>query len=265
MFAGGFAGTSPSDVVDVYNARTNQWSVAHLSISRGSLSATTVGDLALFAGGATTDAVGVVDVYDAATAQWFTTSLSDPRFRMAATTAGGKAIFASGFRDSVGTSADVDVFTLAPGLTATLTGKPAAGTITITVHSTGDANPPAGTTVSLYATAGTALDANALLLGQSTLPQQLARGGSVTLNIPTTLPNTLANGRYHLLAALDDGDGQGPLVVAAQAKTFIVKHHAAAAAHPAAADLAVIPPRPANRPSPFASTLFAKNMNDVFA
>jgi hypothetical protein len=37
--------------VDVYNSSTGIWSIAQLSIARGDLSATSVGDLAIFAGG----------------------------------------------------------------------------------------------------------------------------------------------------------------------------------------------------------------------
>jgi hypothetical protein len=42
-----------SDVVDVYNGATGAWSTARLSVARGYLAAASVGNVALFAGGAT--------------------------------------------------------------------------------------------------------------------------------------------------------------------------------------------------------------------
>ncbi len=45
------AGSGSSDVVDLYDSRTERWSTAQLSQARWSLSATSVGALAMFAGG----------------------------------------------------------------------------------------------------------------------------------------------------------------------------------------------------------------------
>jgi hypothetical protein len=42
-----------SSQVDIYHAATGQWSIASLSLARSYISATTVGNLALFAGGQT--------------------------------------------------------------------------------------------------------------------------------------------------------------------------------------------------------------------
>jgi hypothetical protein len=52
-----------SSVVDVFHVTTGKWSNASLSVARKYLSATTVGDLALFAGGENSD---VVDLYQLA-------------------------------------------------------------------------------------------------------------------------------------------------------------------------------------------------------
>ena len=41
-----------SVVVDVYNGATGAWSTAQLSVARGDLAATSVGNIAIFAGGA---------------------------------------------------------------------------------------------------------------------------------------------------------------------------------------------------------------------
>jgi hypothetical protein len=45
------AGSGLSNVVDLYDSRTGRWSTAQLSQARGSLSATSVGAVAMFAGG----------------------------------------------------------------------------------------------------------------------------------------------------------------------------------------------------------------------
>ena len=47
--AGGIGG---SNVVDLYDSGTGRWSTAQLSQARGALSATSVGTVAIFAGGA---------------------------------------------------------------------------------------------------------------------------------------------------------------------------------------------------------------------
>ena len=47
----------PSNVVDVYNGLTGAWSTAQLSVARQDLAAASVGNVALFAGGATGSAL----------------------------------------------------------------------------------------------------------------------------------------------------------------------------------------------------------------
>jgi hypothetical protein len=43
--------SEPSNVVDLYDSGTRRWSTAQLSQARGFLSATSVGTVAMFAGG----------------------------------------------------------------------------------------------------------------------------------------------------------------------------------------------------------------------
>ena len=45
------AGSASNDVVDLYNSATLAWTTARLSVARGFLAATSVGNMALFAGG----------------------------------------------------------------------------------------------------------------------------------------------------------------------------------------------------------------------
>jgi hypothetical protein len=51
MFAAADGASSASDVVDLYDSGTGRWSTAQLSLARTSLSATSVGTMAIFAGG----------------------------------------------------------------------------------------------------------------------------------------------------------------------------------------------------------------------
>ncbi|MDB5323884.1 MAG: kelch repeat-containing protein [Phycisphaerales bacterium] len=127
MFAGGtvpdgHGNQVPSDVVNIYDAMTGQWSLAHLSQARFVLAATTVGDKAMFAGGTYVDADGayqgsaVLDVYDSSTGEWSTTQLAQPRAQLGATTVGDTAFFAGGYDPGSNSlsnaSAVVDRFTL---------------------------------------------------------------------------------------------------------------------------------------------------------
>jgi hypothetical protein len=217
MFAGGIDDDGNYyDTVDIYDAATGQWSVSHLSQANVVSCATTVGNFAMFGGSGAT-----VDVYDAGTGVWFTTSLSSPRGGVAAAaTANGKAFFAGGAgRDRTA----LDIFTLSPDITASLSGKP-GGKVATTVQSTGDAALPAGTTISLYASPDRTLT-GATLIGSATLPSGLAAQASTKLSIPTSLASVPA-GKYHLIAAADDDTGQGPVVIASQAKAFTVRRKA---------------------------------------
>ena len=50
---GATAGSGRSDVVDLYNGASGTWSTAQLSEARSGLAATSVGNVAIFAGGST--------------------------------------------------------------------------------------------------------------------------------------------------------------------------------------------------------------------
>ena len=93
--------------MDLYHDGTGLWSTASLSQARSYLTATAVGDKALFAGGAAGPFImhspearrpsRVVDVYDSETYVWSTASLDRGRADLAATTAGSIALFAGGW------------------------------------------------------------------------------------------------------------------------------------------------------------------------
>jgi hypothetical protein len=76
------------------------WSTARLSVARYSLAATSVGNVAVFAGGQTRDTYDgrsdVVDFYNSETGTWTTAQLSVGRSYLAATSVGNVAFFAGG-------------------------------------------------------------------------------------------------------------------------------------------------------------------------
>ena len=125
IFAGGWTSVA-SDVVDIYDADSHQWSHTTLSQPRGRLAATTVGDLALFGGGLAsvgpTTLSDTVDVYNASTDQWSVTHLSRARGGLIAATVGDQAFFAGGDN-----SPSIDVFTVPEPSSLTSLGVAAIG------------------------------------------------------------------------------------------------------------------------------------------
>lgn len=101
-----------SNVVNIYDAVSGNWSTDTLSQARGNFSATVVGDIALFAGGQTslTAMSDRVDIYNFSTGMWSTASLSVARGFTAAVTVGNKAIFAGGTTSDNIQSDMVDIY-----------------------------------------------------------------------------------------------------------------------------------------------------------
>lgn len=121
LFAGGFqTGIWPDlgkylDTVDIYDDTTGTWSVAKLAVARSNLAATSVGNLAFFAGGTSGSGLitDVVDIYDADTNTWSVTTLSTKRAYLTAASLGTKAYFAGG-RDNIPVDV-VDIYDTATG------------------------------------------------------------------------------------------------------------------------------------------------------
>eukprot|EP00873_Tetraselmis_striata_P039467 jgi/Tetstr1/459731/TSEL_005084.t1 len=120
MFAGGVTRREAvTSRVDIYNARTRQWSTASLSVPRSGAGAVSVGSLALFAGGMGRRVESqVIDIYDAAANRWSSAKMSMPRKFVAACAvdteehqvvviAGGTAKMRTGFNEK---SSRVDIF-----------------------------------------------------------------------------------------------------------------------------------------------------------
>lgn len=88
--------------VDIYDAATNTWSVAHLSEPRAGIAAATVGNKVLFAGGlkdAHYASSATVDIYDLATGAWSTARLREPKNSLSAVALNGKVYFAGGYTE----------------------------------------------------------------------------------------------------------------------------------------------------------------------
>ncbi len=76
-----------SNVVDIYDISSDNWSTFILSQARSALAATTVNNLALYAGGWDGTRIrNLVDIYNDTSKSWFTTTLSQARRFFSATT-----------------------------------------------------------------------------------------------------------------------------------------------------------------------------------
>ena len=96
-----------SNTVDFYNSVSGAWSTAQLSVARTDLAVTSVGNVAIFAGGSARDAgptwstaqlkSNAVDLYNSASGTWSTAQLSTGRSSLVATSVENVAIFAGGW------------------------------------------------------------------------------------------------------------------------------------------------------------------------
>lgn len=88
--------TVHSNIVDAYNVDLTRTTPTALSTERYDLSATTIGDYALFGGGTVGSVSNVVDAYDLDLTRTTPTKLSVARFALPATTIGNYALFSGG-------------------------------------------------------------------------------------------------------------------------------------------------------------------------
>jgi hypothetical protein len=84
--------------VDIYDASSNTWTVAFLSQARTCVTAVSLGNKVLFAGGTENGGDGTtrVDIYDINSDTWSTAELSAPRYAMDAVVDGSKIYFVGG-------------------------------------------------------------------------------------------------------------------------------------------------------------------------
>jgi N-acetylneuraminic acid mutarotase len=116
IFGGGELGdgTSPTNVVDIYDVSTNKWTVEHLSKAGHGIAAATVGTKVLFTGGQglyTNPARETrVDIYNLATNSWSTASLSPKIIGHVAVTANNKVYIAGGANLPGNSTSVIDIY-----------------------------------------------------------------------------------------------------------------------------------------------------------
>ncbi len=106
-----------SDVVDIYDTKTGNWSTATLSQPRNALTSVTIGTKVFFAGGQSDpahDDSTRVDIYNDQTNTWSTAELSEPRHYISPAAVNGKVLFAGGWNAN-GERSTVDVYDLKSG------------------------------------------------------------------------------------------------------------------------------------------------------
>jgi hypothetical protein len=104
-----------------------------------------------------------------------------------------------------------------PNVYGRLAGR-AGGTVVLSLKNTGDAALPAGTTVSIYASASAAELDRPVLVGQTRTKQAIGPRSSGQVSVPISL-KPLAPGMYHLVATTQ---AEGLFPVAAQQSTFVI-------------------------------------------
>lgn len=113
IWPGGGAVTA-YDKVDVYNKSLTHSMATSLSVARGGLAATTLGDYALFAGGETSSSYSaVVDAYDPSLVRTIPTPLNMTKQSLSATTIGDYALFGGGYLPSYNVTSEVEAYVLA--------------------------------------------------------------------------------------------------------------------------------------------------------
>lgn len=111
LFAGGASNAGYYDVVDIYDANTNEWSVNTLSQPRATMAAAAVGGKLLFAGGSSNGIYSkVVDIYDTQTGKWSTSTLSKAQVNSSVTVAGNKIFISGGVVEGAMYSETVEVY-----------------------------------------------------------------------------------------------------------------------------------------------------------
>jgi hypothetical protein len=111
-FAGGMNSSGLKSTVEIYDAVTGEWDTTqHLSVARDLPSATTCGNMVIFAGGVDFFSTGVafstVDIFDTQSQSWSVYNLSVPRFNVAAFSLGNKVFFVGGVDTQLGIAYDV--------------------------------------------------------------------------------------------------------------------------------------------------------------
>jgi len=123
LFGGGIYHNSSDDddqlsnVVDIFDTKTNVWSTASLSVARYGMATTTIGNIAFFAGGTDFSPSGlpslVVDMYDFTTNKWTSKNVTTFRQDISATTVGNFSMFAGGMTSNNSLTNLINVYDIA--------------------------------------------------------------------------------------------------------------------------------------------------------
>jgi len=113
FFAGGLTTEGMTDLVEIYDINTYEWSYLHLSVARNYSTAVSLGTKVFFAGGLdiSGSAFDGIDIYDTLTQQWSFAQLSSAVFSLSALSKGNKVLFAGGGDVALRTESDlVDIY-----------------------------------------------------------------------------------------------------------------------------------------------------------
>jgi hypothetical protein len=123
IFAGGSNASTALNSVDIYDSMSGLWDTTTLSRSRGDLTATSLGNLAFFAGGDNGTSVvngaqtyNTVDIFNATSRMWTTATLSQARTWLAAASIGDIVAFGGGSSNSSTASATIDMYNVTSGI-----------------------------------------------------------------------------------------------------------------------------------------------------
>lgn len=97
-FGGGAIGIGTSNLVDIYDIKTQQWASEYFDLDRSYPAAISCGSKVFFAGGITSSGATTtnVDIFDTVTQQWSSAQLVQARFSIGAVSKGNKVLFAGG-------------------------------------------------------------------------------------------------------------------------------------------------------------------------
>jgi hypothetical protein len=137
LFAGGATNSSNtsadySNIVDIYDSFSGLWNTTTLSEAPVDLAATSINNLAFFAGGYeqgnNSGISNVVDIFDSTSQTWSTATLSQARELLAAASIGDIVVFGGGSPDGFTASAVVDMYNVTSNIWLNTTlSQPRAG------------------------------------------------------------------------------------------------------------------------------------------
>jgi len=195
----------PTTTADVYDSISKTWSTTMIPGSAYGINAlAVVGNKEI--GPGTSD--GTLTVYDAEANQDSPIASSGNSFPYRGVATLGKQAFlvaGNGFspKDIVDIYTDLAPTPILVGGISDVSARGGSRSrhVTVTLTNDGDAAYTGPFSVNLYASAGTSLDANSVLLGNKLINESLAPGATILRRISLSVPRSIRSGQYHLVAA----------------------------------------------------------------